>query len=162
MPVVSIVSLKGGVGKTSVTLGLAGAATARGLASLVVDLDPQGNATSILRTHSSKTSVANVLGHPTKAEIEAALTPCDWEIGPGEVDVPFSAQKFLYQLRRFIFQYTGNDFYLMVHPLISDQIPPGTHRPIFLIPGTNHQSRDSRHGDCSGTHWTWFKSYIHC
>ncbi len=87
MPVVSIVSLKGGVGKTSVTLGLAGAATARGLASLVVDLDPQGNATSILRTHPSKTSVANVLGHPTKAEIEAALTPCDWEIGPGEVDV---------------------------------------------------------------------------
>ena len=50
MPVVSIVSLKGGVGKTAVTLGLAGAATSRGLASLVVDLDPQGNATSILRS----------------------------------------------------------------------------------------------------------------
>ena len=87
MPVVSIVSLKGGVGKTAVTLGLAGAATSRGLASLVVDLDPQGNATSILRTHPSKTSVANVLEHPTRAEIEGALTPCDWEIGPGEVDV---------------------------------------------------------------------------
>jgi cellulose biosynthesis protein BcsQ len=87
MPVISVLSLKGGVGKTSVTLGLAGAATARGLASLVIDLDPQGNATSILRAHPSKTTVANVLEHPTRAEIEAALTPCDWEIGPGEVDV---------------------------------------------------------------------------
>jgi len=87
MPVISVVSLKGGVGKTSVTLGLAGAASVRGLASLVVDLDPQGNATSILRAHPSKTTVANVLEHPTRAEIESALTPCDWEIGPGEVDV---------------------------------------------------------------------------
>ena len=87
MPIVSVVSLKGGVGKTSVTLGLAGAATLRGLASLVIDLDPQGNATSILRARPSKTSVANVLEHPTRAEIEGALTPCDWEIGPGEVDV---------------------------------------------------------------------------
>lgn len=87
MPVVSILSLKGGVGKTSVTLGLAGAAITRGLASLVVDLDPQGNATSILRISSRRTSVANVLEHPTKAEIEGALAPCDWEIGPGEVDV---------------------------------------------------------------------------
>jgi cellulose biosynthesis protein BcsQ len=87
MPIVSVLSLKGGVGKTSVTLGLAGAATTRGLASLVVDLDPQGNATSILRTHPSKTTVANVLEHPTRFEIEGALTPCEWEIGPGEVDV---------------------------------------------------------------------------
>ena len=87
MPTVSILSLKGGVGKTSVTLGLAGAATARGLASLVVDLDPQGNATSILRAHESKTNVTHVLEHPTRATLESALTPCDWESGPGEVDV---------------------------------------------------------------------------
>ena len=40
VPVVSVLSLKGGVGKTSVTLGLAGAATVRGLATLVIDLDP--------------------------------------------------------------------------------------------------------------------------
>jgi chromosome partitioning protein len=87
MPIVSVLSLKGGVGKTSVVLGLAGAAVSKGLASLVVDLDPQGNATSILRTHTTKKSVADVLAHPTKAIIEEALTPCDWEIGPGEVDV---------------------------------------------------------------------------
>lgn len=79
--------MKGGVGKTSVTLGLAGAATVRGLATLVIDLDPQGNATSLLSTHPSEVSVANVLAHPTLATVEAALTPCDWEVEPGEVDV---------------------------------------------------------------------------
>lgn len=87
MQIVSVLSLKGGVGKTSVVLGLAGAAVSRGLASLVVDLDPQGNATSILRTHSNKKTVADVLANPTQAVVEEALTPCDWEIGPGEVDV---------------------------------------------------------------------------
>ncbi len=48
MPIVSVLSLKGGVGKTSVTLGLAGAGMARGLRVLLIDLDPQGNATTVL------------------------------------------------------------------------------------------------------------------
>ena len=84
---VSVLSLKGGVGKTSVVLGLAGAATVRGLATLVVDLDPQGNATSLLKSHKTRTTVADVLGHPTRETVESALTPCDWEVAPGEVDV---------------------------------------------------------------------------
>jgi len=87
VPVISILSLKGGVGKTSVVLGLAGAATVRGMATLVVDLDPQGNATSLLATYDPKASVADVLAHPTKATIETALTQCEWEVEPGEVDV---------------------------------------------------------------------------
>ncbi len=87
MPVISVLSLKGGVGKTSVTLGLAGAATLRGLATLVIDLDPQGNATSLLAAHPSDVSVANVLAHPSRAVVEQALTACAWEIEPGEVDV---------------------------------------------------------------------------
>jgi ATPases involved in chromosome partitioning len=87
MAVVSVLSLKGGVGKTSVVLGLAGSATVQGLATLVVDLDPQGNATSLLKSHKPRTTVADVLGHPTKDTVEAALTPCDWEVAPGEVDV---------------------------------------------------------------------------
>ena len=57
--VVSVLSLKGGVGKTSVVLGLAGAATVRGLATLVIDLDPQGNATSLLKSHKTRTTVAD-------------------------------------------------------------------------------------------------------
>lgn len=83
----SVMGLKGGVGKTSVTLGLAGAATLRGLATLVVDLDPQGNATSILATNKPKATAADVLQEPTVAMLEKALTACEWEIAPGEVDV---------------------------------------------------------------------------
>lgn len=85
--VVSVLSLKGGVGKTSVVLGLAGAATVRGLATLVIDLDPQGNATSLLAAQPGKAGAAEVLANPTRTTVEAALTPCDWEVAPGEVDV---------------------------------------------------------------------------
>jgi cellulose biosynthesis protein BcsQ len=87
MPTISILSLKGGVGKTSVTLGLAGAATVRGLATLVIDLDPQGNATSILAADQPDATAADVLARPSKAGLECALTPCAWEVEPGEVDV---------------------------------------------------------------------------
>lgn len=84
---ISVIGLKGGVGKTSVTLGLAGAATLRGMANLVVDLDPQGNASSILAAAETETTMADVLAHPTMANFQSALATCDWEIGPGEVDV---------------------------------------------------------------------------
>ena len=123
----SVLSLKGGVGKTSVVLGLAGAAVARGLASLVVDLDPQGNATSILRTHKSRKTAADVLAHPTKAVIEEALTPCDWEMGPGEVDVlashpnvirfdSWTGQAFRPKLARALQQLDGYDLVLIDCP----------------------------------------------
>jgi chromosome partitioning protein len=44
--VVAVANQKGGVGKTTVALGIADAATRRGLRVLVVDVDPQANATS--------------------------------------------------------------------------------------------------------------------
>ncbi len=44
--IVSISSLKGGVGKTSITLGLASAALHSGLSTLVIDLDPHGDAST--------------------------------------------------------------------------------------------------------------------
>ncbi len=46
--VIAIGNQKGGVGKTSTTLGLASAARAAGARVLVMDLDPQANATDVL------------------------------------------------------------------------------------------------------------------
>ena len=45
---VALLNQKGGVGKTTVTLGLASAAAARGDRVLVVDLDPQASSTWVL------------------------------------------------------------------------------------------------------------------
>ena len=87
MTVITVMGLKGGVGKTSVVLGLAGAATQRGLSTLVIDLDPQANATSILATKVGSKTAADVLANPTAEIVEAALATCDWEFGAGEVDV---------------------------------------------------------------------------
>ena len=54
MKTIAVMANKGGVGKTGITLGLAGAAAHRGLAVLVIDLDPQGNATSHLKTRKGR------------------------------------------------------------------------------------------------------------
>ena len=64
MQVVATLSLKGGVGKTTVALGLAGAAQQHGVRTLVVDLDPQANATIALDTGPTTATVADVLDEP--------------------------------------------------------------------------------------------------
>ncbi|MCX8527989.1 MAG: ParA family protein [Candidatus Nanopelagicales bacterium] len=87
MRIVAVMANKGGVGKTSITLGLAGAAAVKGMAVLVIDLDPQGNATSHLRTRPSKVSVVDVLEHPTSATLIEAISVCDWDADIGEVDI---------------------------------------------------------------------------
>lgn len=78
MLVVSVLSLKGGVGKTSVTLGLAGAAAAQSLRCVVADLDPQANATTVLSPGDVKFTANDVLadGHPVP--IADALAVSGW------------------------------------------------------------------------------------
>jgi len=127
MPVISVVSLKGGVGKTSVVLGLAGAATVRGLASLVIDLDPQGNATSLLSTDRGRTGASDVFANPTRTTLEEAIAPCPWEVEPGEVDVlpsdpdlirfdAWTGQKFRPRLARALAHLQGYDLVLIDCP----------------------------------------------
>ena len=63
--VLSVSSLKGGVGKTTVTLGLASAAFAKGLSTLVVDLDPQSDvSTGMDIAVAGHLNVADVLASP--------------------------------------------------------------------------------------------------
>lgn len=67
MQIVSISSLKGGVGKSSVTLGLASAALIEGVRTLVVDLDPHADATTGLGVRAkADQNVATILGKRSK------------------------------------------------------------------------------------------------
>lgn len=87
MTVICVLSLKGGVGKTSVVLGLAGASLRRGLRTTIVDLDPQGNASSLLRARRPQATAADVLAQPTRASLEVAMTPSGWTLGGRTVNL---------------------------------------------------------------------------
>jgi chromosome partitioning protein len=81
--VLSVVSLKGGVGKTTVVLGLAGAAQQRGLSVLVVDLDPQANATTGLGVDATDVALPEVLEDPRRSVIAAAVLASPWGVASG-------------------------------------------------------------------------------
>jgi cellulose biosynthesis protein BcsQ len=82
--VISVCSLKGGVGKTSVVLGLASAALARGVPTLVVDLDPQADATIGLGvTARPDADVADVLSAPRRTPLASATAGSAWAAANG-------------------------------------------------------------------------------
>lgn len=110
MLVTSVLSLKGGVGKTSVVLGLASAALHRGISTLVVDLDPQSNATLTLDVASpAGGTVATVLAGADPHSVADAVVGSAWGDGlrviPGSEAAehhnhPDPALRALGQLRR--------------------------------------------------------------
>nr|WP_231709337.1 ParA family protein [Arthrobacter sp. zg-Y895] len=77
--VVSISSLKGGVGKTSVTLGLASAALAAGIPTLVVDLDPHADATTGLGVSAgNQLGIGEMLRTARRAQLSDHVIPSGW------------------------------------------------------------------------------------
>lgn len=85
--VICVSSLKGGVGKTTVTLGLASAAFAKGLRTLVIDMDPQSDVSSALASRSSHGySIDSVLTNSSGSVVRQAVVPSSWS-GPDDVPV---------------------------------------------------------------------------
>ncbi|WP_019815461.1 ParA family protein, partial [Saccharomonospora saliphila] len=78
MHTVAVLSLKGGVGKTTVALGMASAALRRGARTLVGDLDPQGNATATLDPPLTDATLADVLDSPRLAVLDRAIAASGW------------------------------------------------------------------------------------
>jgi len=95
--VLGVCSLKGGVGKTSVTLGLASAALERGLSTLVVDLDPQGDSTMSLAVTRPDGDIAAVLDDPRADVVAAAKGHSAWS--PAGLDVLVGSERTVHHDR---------------------------------------------------------------
>lgn len=78
LPVVAVANQKGGVGKTAVTLGIASAASTAGVRTLVVDMDPQANATAGLGATGAEFTVGDVLYTDQRGSAAEAITDTDW------------------------------------------------------------------------------------
>lgn len=77
----ALANQKGGVGKTATTLGLASAISHRGGQVLVVDMDPQANATEGLgvRTAEGQLTTADLMDRATPGAAIDAVVATDWD-----------------------------------------------------------------------------------
>ncbi|MCW4356134.1 AAA family ATPase [Hoyosella sp. YIM 151337] len=79
--VMAFANHKGGVGKTATTTGLAAAIAAKGGRALLIDMDPQGNATTGVGVvcDDSKPNVAHILGQLNRGGAGECITPTSWD-----------------------------------------------------------------------------------
>mgnify|MGYP001824904995 CR=1 FL=1 len=81
MSITAVVNQKGGVGKTTVALGLTAALAARGARVLVVDLDPQANASTGLGVWNAERAIDAVLSEDRAGAAAAAVVQAGWPDG---------------------------------------------------------------------------------
>lgn len=132
----SISSLKGGVGKTSVTTGLASAALQRGLRTLVIDLDPHADTTTGLAvSQGAGTEAGQLLRDARRADLKEHVVPSGWldmlsdedrqratlDVVPGSAlsatfDRPDIRPKDLRRLRTLLEGVRGYDFVMIDCP----------------------------------------------
>ena len=78
MSVVAVLSMKGGVGKSTVVLGLASAGWERGLRTLVIDLDPQANASMALDVAEAPLTTSDILADARPGVAADAMVTSGW------------------------------------------------------------------------------------
>ena len=114
---------KGGVGKTTVTLGLAAALASRNVSALLVDLEPQASATKVLGVEAEERhTIADVLLEPDRFSLSDVLVRTGWgfDLAPAETALASresrraTADEFI--LRRQLVDVVGYDIALVDCP----------------------------------------------
>ena len=123
MQIVALTNLKGGVGKTAETLGLAGAASEAGHRTLVIDLDPQANATLCLAPDidvDAALTINDVMAADQPGAISDAIHPTTWpgvDLVPAQLELDSkeadSAANATHRLRRALRGLTGYELVLI-------------------------------------------------
>jgi chromosome partitioning protein len=123
MEIFAFANQKGGVGKTTVTLGLAAALASPSLSVLLIDLDPQASATKVLGVDiDERHTVADVLLEPERFSLRDVVVRTDWgfDLAPAETALASresrraTADEFI--LRRQLANVVGYDIALVDCP----------------------------------------------
>ena len=123
MEIYAFANQKGGVGKTTVTLGLAAALASQDLSVLLIDLDPQASATKVLGVDvEERHTVADVLLEPERFSLRDVVVRTDWgfDLAPAETALASresrraTADEFI--LRRQLADVVGYDIALVDCP----------------------------------------------
>jgi chromosome partitioning protein len=96
--IISITNQKGGVGKTTTAINLAAAMAQKGMKTLLIDLDPQGNSTmSYVDRRSVEKSMFDVLGDP-EVQVQDIVRPSGLphlDIAPARISLAKIESKLL-------------------------------------------------------------------
>jgi chromosome partitioning protein len=87
MDIYAFANQKGGVGKTTVTLGVGAALAGSGRRVLLIDLDPQASATKVLGVDvEERCTVADTMLEPKRFPLERAIVETSWgfDLAPAE------------------------------------------------------------------------------